>query len=125
MARADANELRCLPAIRAREAEKRKHYAGLCKAGELKFYPFVFESHGYLSDTANALIDEMAAFGAELKGGDAYDKAALAGYIRRRVAVAIQRGNAGLESVAREKQRGSFGSLMARGFIQRPDGSDR
>ena len=41
----------------------------------------------------------------------------LAGYLQRRVAVAVQRGNAWLDRTAMQRSRNSFGAAMAMGMV--------
>ena len=80
----------------------------------MKFLPFVFESHGGLGESASAVIDHLSKYGAAQNG---CSDTMMSGYIKRVVAIAIQRGNAGLDSVARGRQAGSYGAMMARGLI--------
>lgn len=113
----DMSELRSEAAIATREAKKKTHYSGLVeKDGECDFLPFVFESHGGLGGDASTVLQRMALYACERNGSSVLGVPAMCGYFRRRIAIAIQRGNAALDSVARSKQRGSFASLLARGF---------
>ena len=41
----------------------------------------------------------------------------LAGYLQRRVAVAVQRGNAWLDRTAMQRSRNSFGAAVAMGMV--------
>jgi len=107
-------DIRRSGAVEAREGHKKRHYANLPESGECEFMPFVFESHGGLGQSAIAVIDRLAEYGAQ---PPRVTEAEMKGYIKRIVAVAIQRGNAGLDSVAREKQAGSYGAAVARGMV--------
>ena len=108
------SDICCSEVVRNREAKKTRHYADLPRSGECEFIPFVFESHGGLGEAANRVITKLAAYGAEQNG---CSDMVMAGYIRRLVAIAIQRGNAGLDSVARQKQAGSYGGMVGKGLI--------
>jgi hypothetical protein len=109
-----AEEIRRTAVVEKRERAKEKHYSKLDRSGELSFSPFVFESHGGFGDSAERVVQWMAHHGSECNG---VSEAVMTGYIRRIVAIAIQRGNAGLDSVARSRQAGSYGSLVARGVV--------
>ena len=101
-------------AVLIREMAKARHYADLPRRGESDFLPFVFESHGGLGIAAEKVISRLAKYGAEQNGCTTKE---MSGYIKRVVAIAIQRGNAGLDSVARQKQAGSYGAMVARGYV--------
>lgn len=63
---------------------------------------------------AERVIKRLAKYGAAQNG---CSEGAMVGYIKRVVAVAIQRGNAGLDSVARQRQAGSFGAAVSRALM--------
>jgi len=113
--RTSLSALRRTGAITTRENKKKVRYAELEKDGEMQFLPFVFESHGGLGECARAVIECLSRYGAE--HGGACGQTAMSGYFKRVVSIAIQRGNAGLDSVARSRQAGSFGARVARGLV--------
>jgi len=100
-------------AVINREKSKRRHYSDLPRNGECDFLPFVFESHGGLGNDAAEVISRLATYASERNGCTVPE---MNGYFKRIIAVAIQRGNAGLDQIARQKQAGSFGAAVARGF---------
>jgi hypothetical protein len=112
--RSSLSALRRTAAIVAREKAKRVKYAALPESGEMEFLPFVFESHGGLGESARTVIERLAKYRG---GGDWSEEMAMVGYLKRAIAIAIQRGNAGLDSVARSRQAGSYGARVARGMM--------
>jgi hypothetical protein len=112
--RSSLSALRRTAAIVAREKAKRVKYAALPESGEMEFLPFVFESHGGLGESARIVIERLAKYRG---GGDWSEEMAMVGYLKRVIAIAIQRGNAGLDSVARSRQAGSYGARVARGMM--------
>ena len=109
-------------AIEARERLKTNLYADSCKAYNWLFKPFVMESHGYMSADANAMIDKLAEYASDQYLAPA---PSFAGYLRRRVAIALQRGNANLDQTAMRATRNSFGAALAMGFVTAPADSDQ
>jgi hypothetical protein len=109
-----ASELRSYAGgvIEKREKHKEVHYGFLEKYHGIKVTPFVFESHGALGRSAEDFIDRIATIVAD---GDE-TKMGFAGYIRRRIAIAIHRGNALLDERAQRMQRNSFGALVSLGL---------
>jgi hypothetical protein len=113
-------------AMEAREKSKIRHYAALPELrsvrigeigggfGAMEFLPFVFESHGGLGRCAQDVISKLATIGAEANG---IPEPVMRGYIKRRVAIAIQRGNAAVDAVAVMKQRNSIGAMMGSGAV--------
>ena len=99
---------------KAREGVKHQKYAQSCKAMGASFVPFVVESHGYLGNEAVKLINSLAHHASEVMG---VEEKELAGYLQRRVAVAVQRGNAWLDRTAMQRSRNSFGAAVAMGMV--------
>jgi hypothetical protein len=115
-------DLRTDNKVKERENRKVIHYSKLKESG-YRVTPFVFEAHGGLGRCADRFIERIAAYGAEANELGEAGRVSLEGYIRRVVAVAIQRGNGALDRVARSKQRNSWGSREARGLVSsRVDG---
>jgi hypothetical protein len=112
--RLSLTSLRRTSAVVSREKDKIRHYAELPASGEMDFLPFVFESHGALGECARRVIEHLSRYGAAQNG---CSESVMAGYIKRVVAIAIQRGNAGLDSMARGRQAGSYGAAVGRGMI--------
>jgi hypothetical protein len=102
---------------KARERAKQQKYAVSCKAMSAQFVPFVVESHGYLGDEALRLINALAKHAGEVMG---VDEKEMAGYLQRRVAIAVQRGNAWLDRTAVQRSRNSYGAAVAMGMVASP-----
>jgi len=103
--------------MRARDARKDLHYEALAVAGEAEVIPFTFESHGGLSERAEHCITDMSGYAAD-QGYVTSDSALmLAGYIRRRIAMAIQSDNALLDKRASSSQRNSYSARASLGLI--------
>jgi hypothetical protein len=96
-----ANELD--QAVREEENVKRnsKHKgvglsaSEVCDLNGLDFEPFVAETHGFLGDAATAVIGRVAEHAFNVMR---FDRRLLNRYISRRIAIAIQRGNALLDA---------------------------
>jgi len=101
-------------ALAERARDKRRLYVESCKAMDAEFEPFVVESHGFMHSSASKVVARLARHCAEVVGGRETE---MRGYITRRVAVALQRGNAMLERTARQASRGSYGAAVARGMV--------
>jgi len=101
--------------MRARESKKDVHYAALSMVGEAEVIPFVFESHGGLSERAESFISEVCDYAADQDYYSADASSLLAGYMRRRIAIAVQRGNAMLDKRASSSQRNSFSARASNG----------
>lgn len=98
------------------EREKAKHskYQDTCKAMHSEFKPFVVESHGFLAPSAQAVLNDLAQYAQDVLGLRAVE---MAGYLKRRVAIAIQRGNAALDRTALFNSRDSYGAAVAMGMV--------
>ena len=83
----------------------------------MEFKPFVMESHGALGESAEEVLNRLTTYGVDVLG---CEKAELLGYLHRRVAIALQRGNARLDRMAVSKSRNSFGAAVARGLAVAP-----
>jgi hypothetical protein len=101
--------------LRARDSKKDRHYAALSEIGEADVIPFVFESHGGLSERAEKFIKEICDYAADQDYYSVNASWLLAGYIRRRVSIAVQRGNAMLDKRASSAQRNSFSARASNG----------
>lgn len=101
-------------AIASREKAKTNLYADSCAQYDWLFKPFVMESHGFMSAGASDVIDKLAEY-----ASDQYMMPApsFSGYLRRRVAIALQRGNANLDQSAVLASRGAFGAALANGLV--------
>ena len=103
-----------------RTREKIKKYEAACEEKDLKFDAFVADSHGGLDASANRVINALVEYGAGELGCKRKD---LHLYMRRRVAIAIQRGNARLDRQAVQLSRGGYGQAIALGYAQPKPGS--
>ena len=104
-----------LNVLGARAWAKSKKYTASCAQQDIVFKPFVLESHGALhEDSAGSVINQLASYGAGVLG---CQHGELLGYFRRRVAIALQRGNARLDRMAVAKSRNSYGAAVARGLV--------
>ena len=101
-------------ALAKRAAAKVNKYRGSCAEQDIRFEPFVLESHGAMHSSASAVLDDLVKYGAAVLG---CEEAELSGYMRRRVAIALQRGNAKLDRMAVMKSRNSYGAAVARGLV--------
>jgi hypothetical protein len=99
-----------------RSVAKSKKYQSECVSRELEFEPFVIESHGYCGESVTRVLERMAGYAVSNFGGCF---SAVLGYMRRRIAIAIQRGTARLDVDAIGRSAHSFGALEARGFAVR------
>jgi hypothetical protein len=104
---------RLLALIKGREKEKRNTYVEVCKQQYMSFEPFVVESHGFLGEAVGKVVDVLAKYGGEVLGVSVSEAR---GYLMRRTAVAIQRGNASLDRIGVQKSRGSFEAMVAMGY---------
>ena len=84
-----------------RTKEKNRKYELACERQELVFSAFVADSHGVLDASAKRVIEQLVDL-----------------YLRRRVAIAIQRGNARLDRHAVQMSRGGYGRAIALGYAQ-------
>ena len=100
--------------VNARAREKSQKYSEACTAEHIEFVPFVAESHGYLHESAVNLLDKLVV-NARLKFN--VEVGELKGYLQRRLAIALQRGNALLEREGRIRSRGSYGAAVSAGLI--------
>lgn len=98
----------------ARETQKQRKYEERCRSLGAKFTPFVVESHGFVSRSAVDVLDRLARYGGQVLGCNAYE---LSGYLKRRVAIAIQRGNAALDRAGLQLSRNSYGAAVASGMV--------
>jgi hypothetical protein len=109
------DELRSTAAVEKRESRKEVHYRMLERVADMKVVPFVFESHGGLGKCAEEFIDLVAQYGNDEVDGVQF--ADFKGYLKRRVAIAIQRGNALLDQRAACSQAKALGAKIARGIV--------
>jgi len=100
-----------------RQSLKAKDYESECKSRDIEFVPFILESHGYMHETADRVLERMAEYSVKMFGGNFGE---IIGYMKRRIAIAIQRGNARLNDTAIAKSMHSFGSRVARGLVVPP-----
>jgi hypothetical protein len=107
--------MRLRKACKTREREKKRKYDESCKQMDAKFEPFVVESHGFLAAGAVQLLDQLAGYGAEVL---CLPFPELKGHLKRRLAIAVQRGNAALDAHGIQACRNSYGSAVARGMVQ-------
>ena len=98
----------------ARETQKQRKYEERCRSLGAKFTPFVVESHGFVSRSAVDVLDRLARYGGQVLGCNAYE---LSGYLKRRVAIAIQRCNAALDRAGLQLSRNSYGAAVASGMV--------
>ena len=103
-----------LDVLARRAVLKSKKYSASCAKQGIYFVPFVMDSHGALHSSAVSVIDRLAEYGACVVGCQEQE---FAGYLRRRVAIALQRGNARLDRLAVTKSRNSYGAAVARGLV--------
>ena len=86
----------------------------------MTFEPFVLDSHGALGASARRVITTLTKYGADQLGEV---ESELRSYCMRRVAIAVQRGNARLDRQAVAMSRNSYGAAVAMGYVQpRPGG---
>jgi hypothetical protein len=98
----------------ARARAKVRKYETACRRDGLEFDAFVLDSHGAVDASAERVLTRLVDYGADVLGVDAV---ALRSYIRRRLAVAIQRGNARLDQQAVAMTRRGFGAAVAAGYV--------
>jgi hypothetical protein len=115
IANKSVSELRSTAAVKRRENRKEVHYRMLERVADMKVVPFVFESHGGLGDSAEEFIDRIARYAEDEVDGMRF--ADFKGYLKRRVAIAIQRGNALLDQRAACSQANAMGARIARGIV--------
>ena len=115
VANKSVNQLRSTAAVEKRENRKEVHYRVLEWVADTKVVPFVFESHGGLGKRAEEFIDLIAQYGSDEVDGIQF--AEFKGYLKRRVAIAIQRGNALLDQRAASAQARAMGAKIARGIV--------
>jgi hypothetical protein len=60
------------------------------------------------------VLDRLARYGGQVLGCNAYE---LSGYLKRRVAIAIQRGNAAVDRAGLQLSRNSYGAAVASGMV--------
>src|SRR5690606_496824 len=101
-------------AMADRARVKVNKYRAACARDGLEFKAFVADSHGALDKSAAAVVGQLSAYGASELGADKGD---LERYLRRRVAIAIQRGNARLDRQAMAMSRNSYGAAVAMGLV--------
>ena len=114
-----ADELcgRTMDVLRARDKRKDVHYDALKEIGEAEVIPFTFESHSGLSERAEQFITDITDYAAN-EGYLSNDSALLlAGYMRGRISIAIQRGNASLDARASSSQRNSYAARASLGDL--------
>ena len=104
-----------LSAMGERARTKVKKYEASCEEQDLRFTAFVADSHGALDASAKRVISVLVPYGAAELGCSRLD---LDLYLRRRVAIAIQRGNARLDQHALRLSRGGYGRAIALGYAQ-------
>jgi hypothetical protein len=109
------DQLKSTAAVERRENRKEVHYRVLEWVTDMKVVPFVFESHGGLGKRAEEFIDFIAQYGNDEVEGVQF--ADFKGYLKRRVAIAIQRGNALLDQRAASAQARALGAKIARGIV--------
>jgi hypothetical protein len=107
-------EKKVLHVLAKRALVKSNKYTVSCAEQGIEFKPFVMESHGSLHSSAEDVLDRLAQYGSDASG---CAKAELLGYLHRRVAIALQRGNARLDRMAVAKSRNSYGAAVARGIV--------
>lgn len=112
--RREVGKTKMFSALAKRAAAKVNKYRGSCAEQDIRFEPFVLESHGAMHSSASAVLDDLVKYGAAVLG---CEEAELSGYMRRRVAIALQRGNAKLDRMAVMKSRNSYGAAVARGLV--------
>ena len=113
---ADADPYKVVAAAMAERANvKIRKYREACKRDGIAFDAFVADSHGVLHASAGRVIDALVVYGAAELG---VEKSELKAYIRRRVAIAIQRGNARLDQHAVALSRNGYGRAVALGYVQ-------
>ena len=117
-ARADK---KVVDALAKRAQAKAQKYGASCAEQGVEFLPFVLESHGGLHDSAVSVLTRLAKYGANVIG---CREGELLGYMKRRVAIALQRGNAKLDRMALTKSRNSYGAAVARGLVVPRDGDE-
>jgi len=101
-----------------RAGEKRASYDAPCGGEGMDFVPYVVESHGFLHDSAVQVLNGLAR---NARIAFAVEHAALASYLKRRAAIALQRGNALLECEARHAARNSLGGKIGSGLFVSDD----
>ncbi len=60
------------------------------------------------------VLDRLARYGGQVLVCNAYE---LSGYLKRRVTIAIQRGNAALDRAGLQLSRNSYGAAVASGMV--------
>ena len=103
-----------------RARAKAVKYKAVCEREQMDFEAFVGDSHGTLDASALAVIYRLVKYGADQLGLNSIE---LRSYFMRRVAVAVQRGNARLDRHALALSRGGYGAAVALGYAQPRSGS--
>lgn len=97
---------------KSRDRKKVALYGRVCADNEIDFRSFVMESHGYCDGSVTEVLEAMAKYATYVVGSD---YAATLGYMKRCIAIAIQRGNARLDREAMDRSHNSYGSAVACG----------
>ena len=105
--------------IERQEAEEEGEEGDSGGDGGVRFLPFVVESHGWLHESARDVLLALANNAHHCYG---VPLASAMGYLHRRVAVALQRGNAWLGQWARQRSRCSVQAKVATGMLEPSNG---
>ena len=100
-------------AMTERARRKVSKYGASCARDGLLFDAFVCDSHGGLDASAERVVSSLVKYGADVLGASERE---LRSYCNRRVAMAIQRGNARLDQCAVAKSRNGYGAAVALGY---------
>jgi len=109
----DSAKVKC----QARAKVKSDQYAESCAAMDVKFEPFVLESHGFMHSSAVRVIERLAIHCCDVLGRSRLETV---NYFKRRTAIALQRGNALLDRTALQRSRNSYGAALAMGMVAAP-----
>jgi hypothetical protein len=109
-------------ALDDRAKAKGNLYDADCKAVGYDFSAFVMESHGFMHASANAMIRRLAAAPCDLNPAVNFNS--LCSYMQRRVAIALQRGNAVLDREAMRLSRNNTSFWAQSGVYDSGSGRD-
>lgn len=106
-----------IKAFGQREKGKFDKYKSECDRRETKFDAFIIESHGFTDASVDRVLQAMAGYATRTLGAN-YESTL--GYFKRRIAIAIQRGNARCDGTATRISQNSYGSLVSLGLVVPP-----
>jgi len=96
-----------------RAKAKALKYTSECKRRGIEFAAFVWETHGHFDASVDRVLEKIAG---QAKGGSGKVGPDI-GYMKRRLAIAVQKGNAMADRSALFMSYGGRGSAIGRGYL--------